>query len=128
MNSAYIQSRIATVLRIRDNFPGGISARLLALSVANILILLAPFSAMADTVSGRIYGPDAKPLANATFTAKPAKGDAVEFKTSASGTFSVYLDPGRYAITAGSDAGLEGVIDSYPQPVQQDVHLKKGGK
>jgi hypothetical protein len=90
--------------------------------------LIAPISAMADTVSGRIYGQDEKPVLNATFTAKPAKGDAVEFKTNASGSFSVYLDPGRYTISPSADASLQGVIDSYPQPVQQDVHLKKGGK
>ena len=98
------------------------------LCIAIAFTLIAPVSALADTVSGRIYGQDEKPVLNATFTAKPAKGDAVEFKTNASGSFSVYLDPGRYTISSGSDASLQGTIDSYPQPVQQDIHLKKGGK
>jgi hypothetical protein len=85
-------------------------------------------SAMADTVSGRIYDQDGKPVPNATLTAKPAKGEAVEFKTNASGNFSTYLDPGRYAVTLKGSSDVQGVIDSYPQPVQQDIHLKKEGK
>jgi len=83
---------------------------------------------MADTVSGRVYGQDGKPVPNMTFTAKPAKGEPVEFKTNAAGNFSTYLDPGRYTVTPSGGPDLQGVIDSYPQPVQQDVHLKKEGK
>lgn len=72
-----------------------------------------------------MYGPDGKPVPNASFTAKPAKGQAVEFKTDRSGNFSVYLDPGRYDVRSAANATLQGVIESYPQPVQQDIHLKK---
>jgi Carboxypeptidase regulatory-like domain len=99
-----------------------------SLFLALAFVVTISASAMADTVSGRIYDPDGKPLPNATLTAKPAKGDAVEFKTNASGGFSTYLDPGRYAVTLSGNAGLQGVVDSYPQPVQQDIHLKKEGK
>jgi len=98
-----------------------------SLCLATLLALLAPVCAMADTVSGRVYGQDEKPAANMTFTAKPAKGETVEFKTNASGAFSVYLDAGRYTVSPSADASIQGVINSYPQPVQQDVHLKKGG-
>ncbi len=84
--------------------------------------------ANADTVSGRVYGPDAKPVINATLTAKPAQGDAVEFKTDGAGNFSVYLDPGRYTVSPIKGGNSEAVIDSFPQPVQQDIHLKKKGK
>jgi hypothetical protein len=87
-----------------------------------------PISIMADTVSGRVYGQDGKPVSNVTLTAKPAKGDAVAFKTDSSGNFSVYLDAGRYIVTPVGDSGLQGLINSYPQPVQQDVHLTKGSK
>src|SRR5580765_2119223 len=59
-----------------------------------LFVLAIPASSMADTVSGRVYGQDAKPLPNVTLVAKPAKGDTVEFKTNATGNFSVYLDPG----------------------------------
>jgi hypothetical protein len=82
---------------------------------------------MADTVSGRVYGIDGKPVPNMSFTAKPAKGETVEFKTNSAGDFSVYLDPGRYTVSPAGDTSSQGVIDSYPQPAQQDVHLKKGG-
>jgi hypothetical protein len=87
-----------------------------------------PISTVADTVSGHVYGADGKAASNVTFTAKPAKGDAVEFKTDAAGNFSVFLDPGRYTVTAGGDSSVQGLLNSFPQPVQQDVHLKKEGK
>jgi hypothetical protein len=99
----------------------------LRLCAAAALILCAPFAVWADTVAGRMYGVDEKPLANMTFKAKPAKGDVVEFKTNGTGAFSVYLDPGRYTVSPSADASVQGVINSFPQPVQQDVHLKKAG-
>jgi hypothetical protein len=79
----------------------------------------------ADGISGRVYGPDGKPLPNTTFTARPEKGEAIDFRTDPSGNFSVFLDPGRYVVSFKADASLEGVIESSSQPVQQDVHLKK---
>jgi hypothetical protein len=100
---------------------------LLRLCVAAALLLVAPFTVMADTVAGRMYGVDEKPIANATFKATPAKGAAVEFKTNGTGAFSVYLDPGRYTVSPSADPGIQGIINSFPQPVQQDVHLKKTG-
>src|SRR5262249_47628687 len=90
------------------------------------LILAIAIHAGADTVSGYVYNPDEKPAANMTLTAKPAKGDAVEFKTNSSGVFSVRLDPGRYTVTVSSDPSLQATVESYPQPVQLDIHLKKG--
>jgi hypothetical protein len=101
-----------------------ISLRLCALAG---LLLLAPAALLADTVSGRIYGTDEKPVANATFKAKPAKGETIEFKTNATGAFSVYLDPGRYTVSPSADPSVQGSLNSFPQPVQQDVHLKKAG-
>jgi hypothetical protein len=57
------------------------------------------------------------------------QGKAVEFGTDASGNFSVYLDPGRYTVRSNVNTALQGEIDSYPQPVQQDIHLqRKWGK
>ncbi|MGE5346715.1 MAG: carboxypeptidase-like regulatory domain-containing protein [Acidithiobacillales bacterium] len=83
-------------------------------------------AARADGISGRVYGPDGKGLPNTILTAQPEKGPAVDFKTDASGNFSVFLDPGRYVVSVRADKSLEGVIESYSQPVQQDIHLKKG--
>jgi hypothetical protein len=81
--------------------------------------------ALADAVSGRVLGPDGKPELNKTFAAQSSKGQPVVFKTDGAGNFSVYLDAGRYTVTSSADATVEGTIESYPQPVQQDVRLKK---
>ena len=81
--------------------------------------------ASADIVSGHILGPDQKPLVNATFTAKDSKGGTTTFKSDKDGSFSVYLDPGKFTVASTSDATLTGVIESLPQPRQQDVHLTK---
>src|SRR2546423_15343486 len=82
--------------------------------------------AAADIVSGRILGADEKPIVNGTFTARNSKGEATTFKSDKSGNFSVYLDPGKFTVSSSTDAGLTGVIESFPQPRQQDVHLTKG--
>ncbi len=98
----------------------------LCLTIAVALWL--PAAASADVVSGRVLGPDEKPILNNAFSARDAKGQATPFKTDKSGNFSVYLDPGKYVVSFSADATLEGVIESYPQPVQQDIRLKKKGQ
>ena len=95
------------------------------LCVSVLFAILFPVSVLADAVSGRVFAPDGKPEPNKTFNAQSAKGQAVAFKSDASGNFSLYLDPGRYTVTSSADSTVEGVIESYPQPVQQDIHLKK---
>jgi len=96
----------------------------LAIAVSTCL----PAIASADIVSGRIFGLDEKPIPNGTFTAKDSKGASTTIKTNAMGNFSVYLDPGKFTITYSADPTLTGAIESFPQPKQQDVHLKKEGK
>src|SRR6266568_4618748 len=67
--------------------------------------LCIPNIAKSDAVSGRVYGLDGKPKDNTTFTATPvAGGEAVEFKSDASGNFSVYLEPGRYKVRPSGDS------------------------
>jgi hypothetical protein len=95
------------------------------LCLAIAVAIWIPAIASADIVSGRIFGLDEKPIANGTFTAKDAKGGATAIKTNAMGNFSVYLDPGKFTISYSADPTLTGVIESFPQPRQQDVHLKK---
>jgi len=95
------------------------------LCLAIAVAIWIPALASADIVSGRIFGLDEKPIANGTFTAKDAKGGTTSIKTNAMGNFSVYLDPGKFTITYSGDATLTGTIESFPQPRQQDVHLKK---
>jgi hypothetical protein len=96
---------------------------LISLTIAVALLL--PAIAAADIVSGRIFGLDEKPIVNATFIAKSAKGEATTFKSDKMGNFSVYLDPGRFTVTSSTDATVTGTIESAPQPRQLDVHLKK---
>ena len=100
----------------------GWAAFCLTIVIAGLL----PAILSADIVSGRIFGLDEKPVVNGTFTAKDAKGASTTIKTNAMGNFSVYLDPGKYTITSSADPTLTGVIESFPQAKQQDVHLKKG--
>ena len=95
------------------------------LCLAIAVALCIPAIASADIVSGRIFGLDEKPILNATFTAKDAKGAATTIKTNATGNFSVYLDPGKFTISYSADPTVTGVIESFPQARQQDVHLKK---
>jgi len=96
----------------------------LCLAIAGAIWFSLPASA--DIVSGHILGPDEKPMVNGTFSAKNSKGEATAFKTDKSGNFSVYLDPGKFTVSSTTDAALTGVIESFPQPRQQDVHLTKG--
>jgi len=100
----------------------GWAAFCLAIAIAGLI----PAMASADIVSGRIFGVDEKPIVNGTFTAKDSKGASTTIKTNAMGNFSVYLDPGKFTISYSADPSLTGVIESFPQPRQQDVHLKKG--
>ena len=97
--------------------------RNLCLFVAFAILL--PLAARADIVSGRILGADEKPIVNGTFTAKDAKGQSITFKSDPKGNFSVYLDPGKFTVSPSADPSLSGTIESFPQPRQQDVHLKK---
>jgi hypothetical protein len=84
-----------------------------------------PSTALADIVSGRILGLDEKPILNGSFTAKDAKGAMTPFKSNKDGNYSVFLDPGKYTVTFSGDATISGTIESFPQPRQADVHLKK---
>jgi hypothetical protein len=121
--------KIASSDAARGIPPRGTRAAWANLCLATTLALCFSSVAAADVVSGRVYGEDGSPKASATFTATPVrKGQPVQFKSDASGNFSVYLDPGRHTITLSSDPTLEGTVDSYSQPVQQDIHLKKRGK
>ncbi|MBZ5565504.1 MAG: carboxypeptidase-like regulatory domain-containing protein [Acidobacteriia bacterium] len=128
MDSTHIHS--GTVAPTPSNRIGSGNARTtwIRLCLATVFALCLTAFANADTVSGRVYGPDAKPVINATLTAKPVQGEAVDFKTDGAGNFSVYLDPGRYTVNPIKDDTVQAVIDSFPQPVQQDIHLKKKGK
>jgi hypothetical protein len=94
--------------------------RSVCLGIALALSLTA--AAWADFVSGRVLGPDGKPVAGKTFTA--AKGaQQVSFSTDKDGNFSVYLDPGTYTVTANDDKTLVGTVHGYPQSTTEDIHM-----
>ena len=106
--------------------PTGAMTTRSSLWLAIAFVLLIPVLAMAGPVSGRIYGPDNMLVRDTTFNAKLAKGGKpVEFKIDSSGYFSVYLDPGRYTVSPKGDDTQHGEVDSTPEPVQQDIHLRK---
>ncbi len=128
MRRTLIPPRIEILVPTRGILPRSTRTTGTSLCLAIAFALCLPASATADAVSGRVYGPDKKPVPNTTFTAQPEKGQAVKFSSDPSGNFSVYLDPGKYTVKSSADDTLEGVIESYPQPVQQDIHLKKRGE
>jgi hypothetical protein len=88
-------------------------------------VLCVSIFARADIVSGGVYGPDGTRLAMTTF--KVLQGDRLvtTFTTDRSANFSVYLAPGRYTVRPERDDTLEGDIQGYPQPVRQDVRLRR---
>lgn len=124
MHPIKIQWGIDTLTRARGILTRNSSTTWSGLCVAIALALFLPVSVSAGAVSGRVYGPDNELVKNTTFTATSAQG-RVEFSTDASGNFSVYLDSGRYTVKSKADPALQGQIDSYPQPVQQDIHLQR---
>jgi hypothetical protein len=79
----------------------------------------------ADIVTGYVYGPDGKTVVkNQSFKVETDHGP-VSFRTDDAGRFSVYLDPGVYAVRSESDSTLKGVIHGYPQSATEDVHLTR---
>jgi len=87
--------------------------------------LILPSIAIADIVSGKVLGPDDKPILNGSFTAKDAKGGTTPFKSNNDGNYTVFLEPGKYTVTYGADATLTATLESFPQPRQSDIKLKK---
>lgn len=101
--------------------------RMLWIAVCFVLAaaLSLPSIAMADIVSGKVLDANEKPILNGSFTAKDAKGGTTPFKTNKDGNYSVFLEPGKYTVIYAGDATVAGAIESFPQPRQSDVRLKK---
>ena len=96
------------------------------------IVILTGTPLRADLVSGRVYDSSGKPVPAKSFTVKNSKGTCVkQFDTDQSGNFGVFLSSGRYSVgyaPPNQDCSKFkdlGVIESYSQPVQQDIHLKK---
>jgi hypothetical protein len=77
-------------------------------------------------VSGRVYDASDNVSKGKTFDVlNQADKPVSTFTTDASGTFTVYLDPGTYKVRPKGDDTVEGTIASAPQPVRQDVRLHR---
>ena len=113
------------------NYSGEIGFWYACLIAAGVA-LLTTVPLHADMVSGRVYDSGGKAVAGKTFAVKNSKGACVkQFETDQAGNFGVFLPSGRYSVgypAADKDCSKVkdlGVIESYSQPVQQDIHLKK---
>ena len=101
-----------------------VKASVLFLAMALVLSFAA--SAAADVVSGQVYAADGSLAANQTFRVLQDKDRVVTtFRTDGSGHFSVYLEQGAYRVRPEGSDEFEGSLTSYPQPVRQDVRLRR---
>jgi hypothetical protein len=96
------------------------------LSLTIVCLIFVAIPAWADIVSGGVYGPDGTLLATKTFRVLQGGDKLVTtFTTDSSANFSVYVAPGRYTVRPENDDTLEGDIQGYPQPVRQDIRLRR---
>src|SRR5687767_6679615 len=85
-----------------------------------------PATTRADVVSGQVYGADGMVVTNQTFRVlKDGTTVVTTFRTDESGNFSVLLEPGAYRVRREGNDDAEGDIRGYPQPVRQDVRLRR---
>jgi hypothetical protein len=87
-----------------------------------------PVVANAELVYGRVFGADGKFKPRDSVVIKDSNGRAVKtVKTDEYKSYSVYLPPATYKVEFkdNSNAIWEASIKSYPQPVRQDIYLKK---
>jgi len=94
--------------------------------LALMLSLAAP--AMADLVSGRVYGAEGKFQPKDSFEVKDSSGKVVKtVSTDEFKAYSVFLSPGSYTVEyKDKDNTLwQAPLQSYPQAARQDIHLTK---
>jgi hypothetical protein len=92
------------------------------------LLLCLPFAAHAGLVYGRVFGAETQFKPRDTIVIKSSNGQQVKtVKTDEYKGYSVYLPPAIYRVEFrdASNAIWEASIESYPQPVRQDIYLKK---
>lgn len=78
-------------------------------------------------VYGRLYA-DGKIQPNKSFTVRDTNEKVVgDVSTDGSGNYSIFLPPGTYSIEYkdSNNTMWRAQIDSYPQPVRQDIYLTK---
>ena len=88
------------------------------------LAFFGPIRADAGLVSGRINDTKGKFQAEGTFRVKDSTGKVVNdrVKTDGRGGYSIFLPPGNYTVEFSD--GRSAVIQSHPEPLQQNIYLK----
>lgn len=101
-------------------------AKICVAFLAGAAFLYVVSQANADQVYGRVFL-DNKAQPGKSFVVKDASDKKVkDVKTDEYGGYSVFLAPGTYRIEfTENNVVWEGTIESFPQPVRRDVHLKK---
>lgn len=90
--------------------------------------LFLPAPAMADLVSGRVYGAEGKFQPKDSFEVKDSTGKVLKVvKTDELKAYSVFLQPGSYTVEYKDkdNAIWQAPLQSYPQAARQDIHLTK---
>lgn len=93
-------------------------------SLAIALSLLLSVSAEAGLVSGRVNDAKNKFKPGEVFRVKDSLGNVVKdsVKTDESKGYSLFLPPGIYTVEFSD--GRSTVIQSHPEPIQQNINLK----
>jgi hypothetical protein len=96
-----------------------------------VLILFLALSAEADTISGRVYDSTHtfRPGDEITISGRDPNGNFISVKVQTDkkdGSYRVFLPPGTYEVEFKKDNKiLKGKIQSFPQPIQQNIYLIK---
>lgn len=102
-----------------------ISTKIVAPLLTIAFMFCVALYAWADVISGNVYGPGGELLKSATCNVFLDGSEVTTFTTDASGYYSVFLKPGRYKVRPKGNDALEGDLESYPQPVRQDIRLRQ---
>ena len=88
------------------------------------LAFFGPIHADAGLVSGRVNDAKGKFQPGASFRVKDSAGKVVNdrVKTDERAGYSIFLPPGLYTVEFGD--GRSTVIQSHPEPLQQNIYLK----
>lgn len=104
--------------------------RVFAVSILVCLAFAVVFSSVVPSEAGTVYGHVSldggafPPQGVLTFS--DAKGNSFNMRTDQNGNYNGFLPPGVYTVTfAQEEATWSATIRSYPNPVKQDIRMKK---
>jgi len=90
-----------------------------------VLVFCLPTGAEAGLVYGRVYGAEGEFEPGDAFTLIISEARRIEVKTDKFKGYSISIAPGMYDVEFTKNKKWKAVIQSYPQPVRQDIHLKE---